>query len=91
MQDLLSKEHYCYKIYTSLFKNSPYPTPPSNFSRQPQESYENLKKIERPHPPPLLQFFKVSTFVLQAYSLILAKIHTILETVFFKKLKLFNI
>ena len=27
MKDFLSKEHYCYKIYTSLTKSSAYPLP----------------------------------------------------------------
>ena len=43
MKDLLSKEHYCYKIHTLLMKSIPYP--PSS-SRD-----NNLPMCTTPPPP----------------------------------------
>ena len=44
MNNLLSKEHYCYKVHTLLMKSIAYPLPP--FYRQPP--YMDS-------PPPFLQ------------------------------------
>ena len=57
MKDLMSKEHYCYKIHTLLMKSSAYPP-----------YYRQLSYIENPaHPLPIftMKFWSPSSMIFQ--------------------------
>ena len=60
MKDLLSKNHYCYKIHTSLTKSSAYP-PPFSIDNPPMwiiPAPHYYKKILSTPSPPSLNFQK---------------------------------
>ena len=62
MKDLLSQEHYCFKIHTLLMKSSAYPYPPTLDNTTyiyglPSYFYEKV------FIPPFYDFSKIPTFL----------------------------
>ena len=57
MKDLLSKEHYCYKLHTLLMKNSAYPL----FYSQPPYMVYTRHFCKKKFNPLFCDFSKIST------------------------------
>ena len=80
MKDLLSKEHYCYKIHTLLMKSSAYPPPIPPSMGTP--SIWTTPSIFKYLDPPLLWFFRnfnptLYKFTLVDFELIFKLINTL--------------
>ena len=59
MKDLLSKEHYCYKIHTLLMKSSAYPSP--SIDTSPPIWATPLPFLQENCDPPFYDFSDIPT------------------------------